>query len=376
MAAKDTNLNSYLFLFAIVLVSTFFYQRYQNKWDRQNNDWDDYYGIQQYLLRDDDLVKQKKPILWIHIEREYNSRNWTSFGSRSSLDLNQPYLYLTVKSIIHFCHDSFHICIIDDDSFGRLMPEWKHHKNLANPVAYYVRELAFMKLIHKYGGIRVPASFICMRDLIDMYEMGTRNDKMFVCEMVDRNVTSTHRTFCANIRFMGARAANAAVGQLIEFIQKTISADQTDETWFIGRFTRWCDEAIENGRVKLIDGKLIGTKTIDDEPIIVDQLIADDYLDIYSNTFGIYIPAREILNRRHYEWFARLSEVQVLQSNLIVSKYLLLSNSPDAKMGVIEPMRKQHNWVGFWQVPSDAPLYGLKPNFLGDNLRELKYPTN
>jgi hypothetical protein len=76
-----------------------------------------YEAIQEYLLDGDTLGKSKKPILWLHVPYEYNSRNWLSFGSRSSFDLNQPYLYLTVRSIIKQCQGSFTICIIDDTHF-------------------------------------------------------------------------------------------------------------------------------------------------------------------------------------------------------------------------------------------------------------------
>ena len=71
-------------------------------------------SVNQYLLEHDDIIKSKKPILWIHIPREVNARNWKSFGSRNSNDLNQPYLYLCLKSIIDKCGNDFNICLIED----------------------------------------------------------------------------------------------------------------------------------------------------------------------------------------------------------------------------------------------------------------------
>jgi hypothetical protein len=120
---------------------------------------------------------------------------------------------------------------------------------------------------------------------------------------------------------------------------------------------------------------------MEDTPIIIDDLLSNDYIDIYSNTYGIYIPANEVLKRRHYEWFARMSPTQVLESPIIISKYLLLANAPDAKMGVIEPMKDKPNWVGpYWKTPGAGagppPVYGLMPIDLGDNVPRLKYPDN
>jgi hypothetical protein len=121
-----------------------------------------YDAIKKYLLNESDLAKSKKPIMWIHVPYEYNSRSWSSFGSRSNCDLNQPYLYLTVKSIIKHCDNSFHICIIDDKTFGKIIPGWNINMSfLAEPILGYVRQMAIAKLIHSYGGMSVPISFLC-----------------------------------------------------------------------------------------------------------------------------------------------------------------------------------------------------------------------
>ena len=52
-----------------------------------------------------------KPILWIHNKYEINSRNWDSFMSRNTNNLNQPYRRLCVDTIIKHC---------SDDEFGTL----------------------------------------------------------------------------------------------------------------------------------------------------------------------------------------------------------------------------------------------------------------
>jgi len=378
MANKMKNYMNYIFLLAILLVVSFLYNRYKDKIDRENDSYN-YEIIQQYLLTGEDLVnnssKITKPILWILISYHYNSRFWKSFGSRSSHDLNQQYIYLTVRSIIQQCSNSFHICIIDDHSFPKLLPDWKIQMNLvADPVKYGIRELGMMKLLHRYGGIRVPSSFVCMRDLKGLYELGTSGGKPFICEMVDRNITSTDRDFYPNIHFMGCLKESNIISNLIDFMQRTLSSDYTSELWFLGEFNRWCNCRVEKGQMTLIDGKLIGTKTMDDTTIIIDTLFSDDYIDLYSQTYGIYIPDYDVLNRTKYQWFARLSQKQLLQSSFVLSKYILLANAPDAKQGVIEPMKQNPGWVSFWKVPSNAPVWGLKPNDLGNNIAKERYP--
>jgi len=362
MQFKLKDYMNYIYLLIIVMVLLFLYNRYEDKLAREEN-MGNYDSIQKYLLNASSLADEKKPIIWIHLTYDYNSRNWISFGSRSSFELNQPYLYLTVKSIIKQCEDSFRICLIDDESFEKLIPGWSiNMKIISSPVLDYMRTLALSKILYMYGGMIVPPSFLCMRNLSELFSMGTSGGKMFVCETVDRNITATTYEFYADTNFMGCEKECPVVQEFIDFIQRTISSDYTTQSEFLGDFNRWCNSRIQKGQIKLIPGKLIGTKTMDDTTILVDNLLSTEYIDLYPQAYGIYIPSKEILNRRHYEWFARLSPKQVLESKVIISKYILLANAPDSKKGTIEPMENNpKNWIGYWQVPSGFGLWGFKP---------------
>jgi hypothetical protein len=79
--------------------------------------------------------------------------------------------------------------------------------------------------------------------------------------------------------------------------------------------------------MNMIDGKLIGCKTKDNKPVYIDDLLQSSYINFDKNIQGIYIPSNEILNRIKYQWFARLSPKQLYNANVILSKYLLLSNN-------------------------------------------------
>jgi len=342
---------------------------------------DNYEVIRQYLLTDPytdgNLGNVKKPILWIPVHYEYNSRNWLSFGSRSSFDLNQPYLYLTVRTIISQCSNSFHICLIDDKSFAKLLPGWKIKMDkVSGSTIEYARQLGLAKLLHEYGGLIVPPSFVCMRDLIGLYDMAVNNNKMIICETINRNITSTTKEFFPNMNFMGAPKGCQIVGELVDFIERTMKKDYTAAAEFLGEFDRWCEYRVRKNQIIKIDGKLIGTKDMNDKMVLIDDLLSNEYIDFYAEAYGIYIPADEVLNRRHYEWFARMSQEQVLNGRVIICKYILLSTAPDAKMGVIEPLRNKPNWVGFWSTPLGEPLYGMKPIYLPDDTLKIPYPSN
>jgi hypothetical protein len=372
---KLGNIQNLFILFFILIVLGVLYRRFEDKRIREENK-DNYNAVQNFLLDDVTLGKSKKPILWIHVPYEYNSRKWLSFGSRSSFELNQPYLYLTVRSIIKHCEKSFTVCIFDDNSFQKLIPQWRiDMTRVSDPILSNMRTLGMMKLLYIYGGLLCPISFLCTRDLSGLYTKGSRGNKMFVCETIDRNSTSVRMNFYPSLSFCGAPKECETVAKLCNYIEINSSHDYTSESKFLGQYDRWTMKNVESGKINLIEGIEIGTKTIDDKQIILDDLMSNHYLDLYKGTYGILIPSNELLNRLQYGWFVRSSPRQVLQSDTIIGNYLLLSIGPRENQGILEPMEVDtKNWVGFWKMPSGAPYYGIKPNFLGDNLNKISYP--
>ena len=370
---------NYIILVIIIIALGILYQKYCEK-QSLLMPGDSYEEIRKYLLNESSLAKSKKPILWIHVPHEYNSREWLSFGSRSSFEVNQPYLYLTVRSIIKQCDQSFYICIIDDKSFANLIPGWNIDLTIvADPILSNIRQLALAKLIHAYGGINVPISFLCCRDLIGLYEKETNGDTMFVCENVNMNITSTTDLYYPDARLFGAKKNNEVLAQYIEFMQRIISDDYTAQSEFLGDFNRWCNKRITAKQLRLIPGTDVGIKTMDEEPVTVDTLLGEDYIHFYPKMYGIWIPADQILKRVKYEWFARMSVNQIFQGNFILAKYIVLATAPDAKMGVIEPMEGQPDWISFWRTPlpnKTLNVWGQMPQNLGNNVPRAKNAGN
>lgn len=370
---------NYIILVIIIIALGILYQKYCEKQSTLFPK-DNYEEMRKYLLNESSLAKSKKPVLWIHVPHEYNARDWLSFGSRTSFDVNQPYLYLTVRSIIKHCDQSFYICIIDDKSFANLIPGWNIDMTLiSDPILSNIRQLGLAKLIYNYGGINVPISFLCARDLIGLYEKGTNGDTMFVCENVNMNITSTTDLFCPDAKFMGAIKNNEMMNHYIEFMQRQISVDYTAQTKFLGDFDRWCNKRILTKRLRLIPGTDVGTKTVDEEAVTVDTLLSEEYIHFYPKMYGIWIPSEQILKRTKFEWFARMSPQQIFQGNFILAKYIVLATAPDSKMGLIEPLENQPDWISFWKVPltnNTLNVWGPMPNNLGNNVPRAKNAGN
>ena len=318
----------YIITLVILIGVGILYDKYKIK-NKIDDDVDNYELIKKYLLNDSSLANAKKPILWIHIDYAENSRHWHSFGSRTSTDLNQPYLYLSIASIINHCGNSFNVVIIDDNTFSKIIPGWTYEMGkLPNPIKSHFRQLALARILYNYGGMLVPPSFICMKNLIDLYNDGIQNKGMFVGEVVNKNVTSQYgvSNFYTTNCFMGCEKENISMMKLIEEIGILLSQDYTDEVAFQAKIQSMCNKLVLEGKSNLIEGCDIGTKTKRGEPVVIDDLLGNTHINFKKELYGVYVPADEILKRTKFEWFARMSVPQVLASDTIVGK-LLLTNS-------------------------------------------------
>ena len=287
---------------------------------------DHYDLVRKYLLNDSSLATSKKPILWVHIEYDVNGRWWPSFCSRNTKCLNQPYFYLTLQTLINRCGDSFNIALIDDESFEKIIPGWTIKlNNMANPLREHFRKLALARTLHSYGGILVPPSFCCFTDLVDVYNKALSNKSAFIGEFIDRNNTATFTNFFPNTRLMGCKKKCPLMGDYVNFLQTTISSDNTNEMDFLGKASNWWFNKMRENKVNMISGSQLGVKDQTGKVVLIENLIGNNYIEFAPDTVGVYIPADELLRRTKYQWFCRLSPEQVLASETNIGKYLLLS---------------------------------------------------
>ena len=299
--------------------------------------------IRKYLLNDSPLYGYNRPKLWIHTKYEYNARKWKSFGSRSTTDLNQPYIHLTVKSIIHHCGNDFNICLIDDDSFSQLIPNWNIDiRSTSEPFKDHYREQAFAELLYIYGGMFVPNSFVCIQNLMPLYQQGTQQNKPFVCEMINKspNLISDQqwKNFTSSTYFMGSTKRAPEMRAFVEYMKKRNSVHHfSAEADFFSYTSKWLNHEVILGNFQLIDGIYIGIKTVDGKPILLEDLMEEQALELCPmRTYGVYIPACEILERTKYQWFAVMSARELFTTNMIITKYLIASlgtvNTPTVKV--------------------------------------------
>jgi hypothetical protein len=284
---------------------------------------DDYNLVKKYLLNDSSLAKSNKPILWVHLTFEKNSRNWLHYGSRSNLCLNQPYFLLTLKSIINKCNDSFNICLIDDRAFNKVIPGWSHDvSSMANPLRCHMRKLAMAKLMYYYGGMSLPASFICTRDVKSLYNLGLNKTEMFCGELKSSGNINDYRDTFPNNLIMGCKKESKQMKKYINFLENLVSRDYTNEMDFTDECNRWIYSQFLDKKIFILDGKYFGVKDQNNNLITIDQLFENKEINLSSKCYGVFINNELILKRTNMQWFARLSAEQAVEVDNIIGNYL------------------------------------------------------
>jgi hypothetical protein len=325
---KSFDAYHYVLAISVILLASYVGNRFKQSFDTKNEDAE---LIQQYLLNESPLYGHNTPKLWIHTKYEINARKWKSFNSRNTTDLNQPYIHLCIKTIVNHCGDDFNICLIDDESFSKLIPMWDANMvSLAEPFRTRMREYGMAQLLYIYGGIVVPNSFVCTKNLINLYHEETRENRAFVGENLNRTLNLVRNRkklrFVPDFTFMGAHKSNEAIGDYLEFLKRgNMNPHFQCETEFLGESAQFFIDKLNTQQMNLISGELIGVKTIKKTPILVEDLFEEDYLELHPKSYGLYIPYEDILKRPKYQWFAVSSANEILGAKCFVSKVLVSS---------------------------------------------------
>lgn len=349
---------NYVIVMLLILGGVFLYDRYaehnavinhphyQHSNGKIPRDWD-YADV---MFDNDEQIKEhldkakrgngpdlNKPMLWIHVEREWNARSWRHFFERGSNDINQPYLYLTMKSIADHCGDHFNIAIIDDDSFSNLLPNWNvDMSRVGDPVKTHIRKLAIAQLLHKHGGLNVPPSTICTHSLAPMHTHGISKGRTMYLGQFPNNdqyrfgndpqnmeqKTHTGR-FKVDTAIMGCTPNSPSMLRLVKFLEMLQSADHSSEPEFLDKTNTFCNELVEHDLAHIVDGRMIGTRTKKNKVVTVHELMGSTYIDFdISSLHCIYVPHKEILAMPKYSWLAYMNVTDVLRSDTIIGKWL------------------------------------------------------
>jgi hypothetical protein len=315
---------SYIWTTVIVLfVSTFFLAMYGYKESMSEN-----------IFRDKNLIKKNTdlPVIWLYYDSsDVNSRWWPDFGSRSSRAINVPFLNLCYTSITQANQGEYRIEVISGlvDAAMRLggwkaMPQF-----LQNSLASVgPAEMNWLRaeFLSRFGGLWLSPSVICLKPLPKL-EKG-----QLTFFGADRDETYAGKGGAAVPSFIAMGIAEPNDPRMVGWAAAARERVNTgaggkqirgDAKWDYVRFAAETNVVV-HAKEELSRKK--NGKRIELEDLLAAGGDGELPFDIPSDTVYVPIPWDEIQRRSNFGWFLRMSEDQILDSDLAISELFRITS--------------------------------------------------
>lgn len=305
-------------LFIAAVIYTFFYSKNLLK----NNPF-----LDKHLLK----RGMDRPIIWLYYDTsDVNSRQWADFGARSTRALNLPFLNLCYETIVKQNKDIYRIEAIGGlPGVAELLGGWDHlPPGLRDPISpVNDAELNYIRaaILAKYGGLWLSPYTISLKGFGKLPE-----DKVvFFGTDLDETYAGPNGTTVPGFRAiwspkpehpMFKEWASVAYSR----VAQKRGGDQIrhDEKWDFVRFTT---QYVSTGII--VDPAVEGMRKKDGKRIQLEDLLATGTegnlpFDLSGYTIYVPFPWPELRDREIFGWFLRMSEDQIMESDIAV-KYLL-----------------------------------------------------
>jgi len=271
------------------------------------------------------------PTVWIYMDSTHvNSRWWADFGARSSRVYNLPFLNLCYQTIVKSIGANYHVEVIGGllDAEQRLggLPTPMRNKKL--PLRD--EEMTYLKVafLEKFGGLWMSPATICIRQFPVL-----PSDKvvLFGSDPLE-TYSGPQGTFFPNQHVLWSPRPNHPFfaqwkHTLAERIERQPGGKQirSDKNWDSLVAGTGKQDVIVMAHAELSRKK--GGRVIELEDLLAAGTQGDLPFSIPDE--AIYIPLRwpEILQRRIFGWFLRMSEEQIMESDLVVTHLFRISRA-------------------------------------------------
>jgi hypothetical protein len=262
------------------------------------------------------LSTLKKTKIWVHVPFEVNSRNWSSFGSRNSSDLNFPYIYLCIKSIIDTCGKDHDVIIYDDSNIQDILENKQTEvelEKLSGVLLDKYREISKAEILYHYGGIHLPCSLF-MKECPQKLLKPTKN-KMIACRVPNEGMDNSMLDFIVSSKILVCKKGCPKMKSYIEYLK---ILDYSEEL-----FSFKSNEYLKENAF-IIDAEYIGGRDTMDKMVTIDRLLSDEHIPLSTKSFGLYLNLEQILIRSKFQWFLRMSPQQIHHSKtrLSIARYI------------------------------------------------------
>ena len=269
-----------------------------------------------------------KPVLWLYYnDSDVNQRQWLDFGARNSYALNIPFLNLCYQRIVEKNHNEYQIRVIAGLSgLAELIGVDSLPDDLKNPIAPVNHaEMNWIRttVLSRFGGLWVSPHVVCLKG----FGVLPKDKVVFFGTDMNETYSGSSGTIVPGMRAIWSPVKHHPMfdqweAVCYERIQNKRGGQQirNDESWDFVRFSA------EYGGIMVDPHAELGRKE-DGKRLQLEDLLAsgiDGVIPFTVYPHSVYVPFSwtEMRDREMFGWFLRMSERQIMESDLAV-RYLL-----------------------------------------------------
>ena len=292
--------------------------------------------LEKYWMLDKHLLQRgtDKPALWLFLpSSEVTSRHWLDFGQRSSRALNIPLLNLCYETIVSHNHPLYHVRVISGVSGladllgGEEALPWllKEHGDLA---ALGPAEMNWIRaaVLAKFGGLWLFPSTVCLRP----FGAQPKDKIVFFGTDAGQTLSGPKGTPVPSGEALWVpKAGHPVMAEwervCFQRVNEKRGGEQFRGDWGWD-FLRFSQELSQKGETVVIDPHAELSRKRDAKRIQLEDLFATGTegrlpFDVPPHALYCPIPWEELQRREAFGWVLRMSEEQIMDSDVAV-KYL------------------------------------------------------
>lgn len=290
--------------------------------------------IEENPFKDRRLLDQgmNNPVIWIYLDdSDVNSRSWLDFADRSTRAMNMPFLNLCYQSIVTQNKETYRVEVISglSDLAIRLGGWEKMPRCLKDPLASVGKaELNWIRaaILRKYGGLWVHPATVCIAPF------GVLGEKVvFFGTDPDETFSGTMGTPAPGLQCVWSpKPEDPVIVKWEESVYKRLETQlgggdfRGDEKWDARQLAAEFPDGIDYQPHMELSRKQDGRR------IQLEDLLAAGQqgvlpFDVQKQSRFVPIPWSELRNSRKFGWFLRMSEEQIMDSDLVITDLLKIS---------------------------------------------------
>lgn len=265
------------------------------------------------------------PVIWLYYDNsEVNARWWADFGARSSRAINLPFLNLCYDTITQMNKDNYRIEVIAGLSDLALrLGGWDQLPHpLRNPLASVrAAELNWIRaaVLAKFGGLWLQPAVICLKPFGELPE----NQVVFFGTNPEDSFAGPAGTKVPSLKAIWSPKPQHPI--FVEWASRAFTRLDSTSGGHQSRGDEKSDYVeLAYGNVMVNPGAELSRKGKNGKPLQLEDLLAAGEQDklhfsVPSDTIYVPFPWPELKERRIFGWFLRMSEDQILGSDLVAS---------------------------------------------------------